>query len=403
MSTLFDIIANFVNYTTIVPFKWNGLLALSMSEESVLESQLDENAEPPASDEEQSTESEEASLENIEVLQAKLKRSRWNVFTFLGLAFLMFAFALFPFPFEAEYGEQSFGSVTKDTGFVWGPSPSGEDFMDVPLRLDVEAIGIPAISTNITLEAFVLKLECDDNSRGDAIDEARQNPTHEFQYQTKKFPAEGETYTFDFDVDMGRHCVIVQFVGDDNEGLAQSGTNLKVKGKLWPNQIIAGVPGVLFIGLSLFAFIGAQKLGAKIKSMLEDENVSDEQLVLEEAKRRKIAQGPSGPPQPITGPSGPPAKSSSGPSNIATSSNSQSTRSGPPPQATPQTDTTPQPEAVAEQPQQTSPVDQQTEGDGAQFEDAGNGYFYKKLANGTYEQVIYIKDANGSYVPYESE
>ena len=37
-----------------------------------------------------------------------------------GLAFLMFAFALFPFPFEAEYGEQSFGSVTKDTGFVWG-------------------------------------------------------------------------------------------------------------------------------------------------------------------------------------------------------------------------------------------------------------------------------------------
>ena len=62
MSTLFDIIANFVNYTTIVPFKWSGLLALSMSEESAVESQLDENAEPPVSDEEQSTESEEASL-----------------------------------------------------------------------------------------------------------------------------------------------------------------------------------------------------------------------------------------------------------------------------------------------------------------------------------------------------
>ena len=398
MSTLFDIIANFVNYTTIVPFKWNGLLALSMSEESTVESQLDENAEPPVSDEEQSIESEEASLENIEVLQAKLKRSRWNVFTFLGLAFLMFAFALFPFPFEAEYGEQSFGSVTKDTGFVWGPSPSGEDFMDVPLRLDVEVIGIPAVSSNITLEAFVLKLECSDNSRGEAIDQARQASTHEYQYQTKEFPAEGETYTFDFDVDMGRHCVIVQFVDDNNEGVAQSGTNLKVKGKLWPNQIIAGVPGVLFIGLSIFAFIGAQKIGARVKSMLEDEKVSDEQLVLEEAKRRKIAQGPSGPPQPVAGPSGaPPAKSPSGPSNVATTSASQSTRSGPPPQVAPQTEATPQPEAVAEQPEQP------TEGDGAQFEDAGNGYFYKKLADGTYEQVIYIKDANGSYVPYQSE
>ena len=97
MSTLFDIIVNFVNYTTIVPFKWNGLLALSMSEESTVESQLDENAEPPVSDEEQSTESEEASLENIEVLQAKLKRSRWNVFTFLGLAFPNVCFRTVPF------------------------------------------------------------------------------------------------------------------------------------------------------------------------------------------------------------------------------------------------------------------------------------------------------------------
>ena len=369
-----------------------------MSEESAVESQLDENAEPPVSDEEQSTESEEASLENIEVLQAKLKRSRWNVFTFLGLALLMFAFALFPFPFEAEYGDQSFGSVTKDTGFVWGPSLSGEDFMDVPLRLDVEVIGIPAVSNNITLEAFVLKLECSDNSRGEAIDQARQTSSHEYQYQTKEFPAEGETYTFDFDVDMGRHCVIVQFVDDNNQGVAQSGTNLKLKGKLWPNQIIAGVPGVLFIGLSLFAFIGAQKIGARVKSMLEDEKVSDEQLVLEEAKRRKIAQGPSGPPQPVAGPSGaPPAKSPSGPANVATTSNSQSTRSGPPPQASPQ------PEAVVEQPQQTTEVEEPTEDDGAQFEDAGNGYFYKKLADGTYEQVIYIKDANGSYVPYQSQ
>ena len=310
----------------------------------------------------------------------------------------MFAFALFPFPFEAEYGEQSLVASQRHR-FCLGPVPSGEDFMDITTKVRCGGNRHSSCIDNITLEAFVLKLECSDNSRGDAIDQARQASTHEYQYQTKEFPAEGETYTFDFDVDMGRHCVIVQFVDDNNEGVAQSGTNLKVKEKLWPNQIIAGVPGVLFIGLSLFAFIGAQKIGARVKSMLEDEKVSDEQLVLEEAKRRKIAQGPSGPPQPVAGPSGaPPAKSPSGPANVATTIASQSTRSGPPPQVAPQTEATPQQEA-AEQPEQ---LEQPTEGDGAQFEDAGNGYFYKKLANGTYEQVIYIKDANGSYVPYQS-
>ena len=96
---------------------------------------------------------------------------------------------------------------------------------------------------------------------------------------------------------MGRHCVIVQFVDDNNEGVAESGTNLKVKGKLWPTDN-AGFP----VSCSLvcpYSPLSVHKRLVLIKSMLEDEKVSDEQLVLEEAKRRKIAHGPSGPPQPV--------------------------------------------------------------------------------------------------------
>ena len=36
------------------------------------------------------------------------------------------------------------------------------------------------------------------------------------------------------------------------------------------------------------------------------------------------------------------------------------------------------------------------------YEDAGNGYFYRKMADGSYEQTIYIKDQAGQYIPYES-
>ena len=114
-------------------------------------------------------------------------------------------------------------------------------------------------------------------------------------------------------------------------------------------------------------------------------------MVLEEARRQKIVAGPGGPPTPVAGPAGPPAvvagpsgappsQASSGPSNVAV--DNQSTRAGPPPVA-------------AADPSQLD--------DGSTYEDAGNGYYYRKLANGGYEQQIYVKDESGQYVPYQSE
>ena len=95
----------------------------------------------------------------------------------------------------------------------------------------------------------------------------------------------------------------------------------------------------------------------------------------------KPTAGPTGPPSSAAGPSGtPPSQSTSGPANVAV--DDQSTRSGPPP-ATP-----------------AEPVTEVT--DGSTFEDAGNGYFYRKMADGSYEQTVYIKDQSGQYIPYES-
>ena len=35
------------------------------------------------------------------------------------------------------------------------------------------------------------------------------------------------------------------------------------------------------------------------------------------------------------------------------------------------------------------------------YEPAGNGYFYRKMADGTYEQTIYVQSEDGTYSPYE--
>ena len=142
---------------------------------------------------------------------------------------------------------------------------------------------------------------------------------------------------------MGQYCLNAKAVGQDGTIVDPSRTNLEVTGKLWPNQVIAGIPGLVFLGLSTFAFIGAQKIGKQVKAILEDKKVTEEQMVLADARRQRIVAGPGGPPKPTAGPAGPPSsvagpsgappsQSTSGPANVAV--DDQSNNSGPPP-ATP--------------------------------------------------------------------
>ena len=345
----------------------------------------------------QNEEVEEETLETLASLQEALKKSRWNVFTFLGIALLMFAFALFPMPMDADF---EYGTAQKDIGFVWGPSLGGEDFMDVPYEVTVMVNQLPPTTENTTLEIYVLQI--DDCSEIEQLSQAQNNAkstnSHEYQYAFVKSPVEGSEYIFDFNLDMAQYCMNAKVVYDNGELVNPSNTNLKVTGKLWPNQVIAGVPGLFFLGLSTFAFIGAQKVGKKVKALLENDKLTEEQIVLEDARKQKISQGPSGPPKPVAGPGGPPqpvsgpsgspqsTPPSSGPSNIA-STPAESQRAGPPPVSSPQE--SPQ-ESLAE------PAESST------YEDAGNGYFYRKMADGSYDQTVYTKDDSGQYIPYES-
>ena len=300
----------------------------------------------------------------LEERQEALKRSRWNVFLYLGLAALMFGFALFPFPFTATAVSDTY---EQDLGFVWGPPVDGEDITDVPIEIEITATSPPA---NPDARIAVYMLNSDDCSSGEILDikrDSRSEPTHDYQFQiTDKAPIVDEVFVFEFDVDGGGQCMFAEYVDKDNLGFPIAGA-MEIDGSMWPNQIWAGIFAVLFLGLSAFAFIGAQKHGEGVKALTEPSKKTAEEEVLE------TVAGPSGPPPSAAGPSGPPS-APSGPS-------------GPPQAVEPVTESEPAVEATPE----TEPT----------FEAAENGYFFRKMPDGTYDQTVYVQAEDGSYVPYQ--
>ena len=331
----------------------------------------EEEAEPPAVaptvDEDQDEALESMTLEQR---QEALKQSRWNVFMWLGIAVLMFFFALFPMSFDETYDGFT-NSAEKDIGLVWGPSLPGEDFMDVPLNIDVEVVNPPA-ALDVHLAAYALQEKDCAQNLGTQTALAREGTDHNYQYQLlEETPVAGGEYTFKFKLDAGQYCIIVQFVDSDGANIGTAGTEMNIDGAVYPNQVILGILGLICLGLSAFAFIGAQKQGESVKKMLEEDLETTENKVLASISNERIAAGPSGPPG-TAGPSGPPgAPGPSGPPQEAT---------GDEPVAVPEQDTS-EPSEV--------------------YEPAENGYFFRKLADGSYDQTVYIKDQDGNYVAHE--
>jgi len=355
-----------------------------------------------AAGEETPTDLDQEEVEEILTLeqrQEELKESRWNVFLWLGIAVLMFTFALFPMPFSADY-EDFTHSAEKDIGLVWGPSLPGDDLFDAPLHLDIVATNPPAQS-NTRIDAYVIKVNDCQQNLGSFTEEAKLETNHAYQYQSIDSVIEGEEYTLKFSVDPGQYCVIVQYFDESSGTIDKTSTNdLSVKGKIWPNQVIGGIFGLICLSLSIFAFIGAQKHGAHVKQILENGDESTEDKVLASITDARVAAGPTGAPPSAAGPTGAPP-SAAGPSGAPPSAAEPTA----PPQAVeaPVTQTPAEPTAppqVVEAPVTTpsEPTPSSTE---ALFEPAEGGYFYKKLPDGNYEQTVYVQNSDGSYTPYE--
>ena len=325
------------------------------------------------------TDADQEEIEEILTLDQRkeeLKKSRWNVFLWLGIAVLMFTFALFPMPFSAGYDDFTH-SVEKDIGFVWGPSLPGDDLFDAPLHLEV-LISSPPTHSEIRLDAYVIKQNNCQQNLGVFTEEAKLGTNHAYQYQSVDTLIEDEEYTFIFSVDPCQYCVIIQYFNETSGEVDKTSSNdMSVKGKMWPNQVIGGIFGIICLSLSAFAFIGAQKHGAHVKSILENGDESTEDKVLASLTGARVAAGPTGAP-PSAGPTGGPP--SAGPPEAVEVPVAQT------------------PAEPVEEITQTAPEPVSSE---AIFEPAEGGYFFKKLPDGTYEQTVYVQNADGSYTPHE--
>ena len=373
----------------------------------------------------------ELTLEEKETL---LKKSRWNVFLSLGLAIIMFILSLVPISTGLVVDSYA---KDYDTGQLYGIPISGEDFTDIPTEvvLNVEQLPVSTKSIDIFLiEAESCAIESngimqeytdkDGNSLTDIRLEVIENgPRHNWQHAVIDTPVIGQEYVLTFDVDPGMYCM--QII-TDAEFKTPNSVNVDVTFKFYPFQIIAGSIAIISLGLSIFAFIGAQKRGQWVRDAKLPTGRSVEQEILDHTSQERISAGPSGPPSgpsgppgssgpsgPPSGPSGPPGSSGpsgppsgpsgppSGPSGPPDSSGPSGPPSGPagppdlsgPPSDPPLAESNDHAETVEQPPWAT---------DGSVFEPQGDGYYFRKMTDGSYDQTVYYVGSDGEYVPYEA-
>ena len=308
--------------------------------------------------------SEEPPVEmTIEERKSALRKSRWNVFMYLGIAVLFFSFALFPFSYNIEMDSYK-GNLS--TGYIWGVPLPGEDFTDVPVDITIEIEQLPPNSES--LQIWVIEgLNCDDPDMSiktadetKAYSEDKRNYPNYYQIIDELVVR--ESIEIEFKIDPGLYCIEVFIESDQDDGF-----EINIEVSTYPNQIIGGGIGLLCLGFSLFAFIGAQKHGKFVRSLLEPpEEATIEEQVLSQTAEAKISAGPTGPPAP--GPTGPPAPGPTGP---------------------PVDEVVPQEAPVIE-----------TEPSGDVYEDQGDGWYFRKFADGTYDQTVYSLH-EGQYIPYQ--
>ena len=355
----------------------------------------------------------------LEDHQIALKKARWNVFLYLGLAAILFGFALYPFMSTSMEIDQGAGSTEKDIT-VWGLPLAGEDFTDIPVEIQISVKSLPTDVNNI--EVYLIE-----NSKGCPTDGSLEETSamlrkgeaeHPNNYHLIEDPVESKTYDIEMSVDPGIYCI--QIVADSKDGAGDfSGINVAADVELYPTQLPLAVFAALCLLMAGFAFIGAQKHGKYVKSIVEPkEEPSIENAVLAQTSAARIAAGPAGPPKGPTGPpgagptgppsTGPPGAGPTGPPGAgppgAGPTGPPSTgppSTGPPSKKQPGSEQLvetiePSTESTAETQEITDQIPSQED----VYEDKGDGWYWRKLPDGSYDSQVYvIKD--GFYVPYE--
>ena len=333
------------------------------------------------------SEEEEVPELTIEEHQEALKKSRWNVFMYLGLAVVLFGFALFPFMSLTLSVDEGIGSIDTTVDVI-GLSPGGEDVTDIPVEMEIIVQSLP--TDVLSIEVFMIKNAEGCDATDGSVEKTRNllqqgDSEHPNSYLLINDPVESQTYDVEFSVDPGKYCI--QIVVDTQSQNFQ-GINVESEVDIYPAQFPLATIGVICLLLSAFAFIGAQKHGKFVKGLIEPKSeISVEDAVLAQTTSTRISAGPSGPP---TGPSGPPVAGPTGPPAAGPTGPPAAGPSGAPEVASP----------VAQEVVETPVVvEEQVEAVGDVYEDQGDGWFFRRLPDGSYDQTVYVVE-DGQYVPY---
>ena len=179
-------------------------------------------------DEDQDELLEELSLEER---KEGLKKARWNVFLYLGVAAILFFFALFPMPFSADYDGLTY-SAEKDIGLVWGLPLDGEDLFDVPMRLTVLATTPPAVTEKIDIGVYVIQQEdCTDYAMSEKMEEAKSGDSHAYQYQEANQAILAEKSHNLNSTSSGQYCIVSWYIYENGDPVTGKSMELSVDGK----------------------------------------------------------------------------------------------------------------------------------------------------------------------------
>ena len=327
---------------------------------------------------------------SISELRIKVKKARWNVFMYLGIGAIMFSFALIPLPVPAPWDEEttlkdseSGGEIQRELPYLFGLPIKGHDATDIRFIVEIT----PADGGD--LSAHVIEAHCNTEQIDDELNEfasmLNSNDTnwsdnHIFIADSKP----GKVIEVEFKLDPGAYCLVIEYTDYGHET-----GSLEASASVYGLREIGGGLGGLSVLWALFAFVGAQKKGKILKQRTEPRraSLSTEEQVMDATNKAVIAAGPSAPPSSAGPSAGPPI--GVGPT-------------GGPPAAAP---SSPTQDAFAAlgvaEPAPVAPPAAATPSPTLNYIESGDGYHYILKDDNTFDAQPYVKQADGSYLPFQ--
>jgi len=310
-----------------------------------------------------------------EELRTEVKKARWNVFMYLGIAAIMFSFALIPLPVPAPWDDEteltddvSGGELQRELPYLFGMPIDGKDSTDIRLVLEV----IPKDGGNFSVH--VIEAHCGTDEINVEMLEfgaaVAKNESYSDNHVLIEGSKPGETYELEFRLDPGGYCLLVEY-----EDFGHELGSLKVTASVYGLREIGGGLGGLSLLWAIFAFIGAQRKGKILKerTSVRRGSMNIEDSVMHDTNQAVISAGPAGPPPASApGPQTPPPASAPGPAAAPAQAAS--------------------PYAAAPIP--TAPAA------ALNYIESGDGYHYILKADNTFDPQPYIKNVDGTYTPF---